>query len=113
MRQPKLLWPQKKTKDESEQYRKEQDLINAKKTAAFLDGKEVIIKIKSGKDNKFFGAVTSKEIVKAIENTYDVKIKKKRVELKEEIKTFGEFFVRVKVHSGVFAKIKVVVKSEV
>ena len=109
----KSIMAEKKTKDEAELYHKEQDLINAKKTAAFLEGKDVIVKKKKKKNNKFFGAVTSKDIVNAIENMYNIKIEKKRVELKEDIKTFGEFVVKLKVHAGVVAKIRVIVKQDV
>ena len=47
-------------------YHKEQELIEAKKLAAKLEGQSVKIAAQIGADGNFFGSVTSKEIANAI-----------------------------------------------
>lgn len=102
---------EKKSKDEASSYHKEQELLKAKETAKFLNNKTIEIEAKSGKNGKLFGSVTSKEIANKIEETLGVKIDKKKIET-EEIKTFGQFEVKLKIMTGVVAKLKVFVKQQ-
>ncbi len=102
---------EKKTKDEANSYHKEQDLIKAKETAKFLDNKTVKISAKAGANGKLFGAITTKEIAELIEKTYDVKIDKRKIE-SQEIKTFGQFLIKLKIAVGVVANMKVFVAEE-
>ena len=102
---------EKKTKDEANSYHKEQDLIKAKETAKFLDNKTVEISTKAGANGKLFGAITTKEIAELIEKTYDVKIDKRKIE-SQEIKTFGQFLIKLKIAVGVVANMKVFVAEE-
>lgn len=101
---------EKKTKDAASEFHKEQEFLNAKKVAEFLDGKTVTISAKSGANGKLFGTITSKEIANMIEKTYDVKIDKRKIET-QEIKNFGQFFITIKIFVGVLAKMKVFVKE--
>ncbi len=102
---------EKKTKDEANLYHKEQDLIKAKETAKFLDNKTVKISAKAGANGKLFGAITTKEIADLIEKTYDIKIDKRKIE-SQEIKTFGQFLIKLKIAVGVVANMKVFVAEE-
>ncbi len=102
---------EKKSKDEASSYHKEQELLKAKETAKFLNNKTIEIEAKSGKNGKLFGSVTSKEIANKIEETFGVKIDKKKIET-EEIKTFGQFEVKLKIMTGVVAKLNVFVKQQ-
>ncbi len=102
---------EKKTKDEANLYHKEQDLIKAKETAKFLENKTVKISAKAGANGKLFGAITTKEIADLIEKTYDVKIDKRKIE-SQEIKTFGQFLIKLKIAVGVVANMKVFVAEE-
>lgn len=101
---------EKKSKDEASSFHKEQEFLKAKETAKFLDNKTVVIHAKSGENGKLFGSVTSKEIANEIEKQFNVKIDKRKIEA-EEIKTFGQFEVKLKIMAGVTAKLKVFVKE--
>ena len=70
------------------------------------------IKVKAGENGKIFGGVTSKEISDNLKNQYNFIIDKKKIDLKETIKTLGEFYVDIKLFEGVIAKLKVEVISE-
>ena len=67
------------------------------------------IKIKAGENGKLFGSVTTKEIAQEFKSQHNIEIDKKKIELKDPIKTVGTHEVLVKLHSEVNAKSKVIV----
>ena len=70
------------------------------------------IKVKSGENGKIFGGVTSKEISDVLKDKYSINIDKKKIELKETIKTVGITTVDIKLFEGVIGKVKVNVIPE-
>lgn len=77
-----------------------------------LDEQTIKLRARAGENGKLFGSVTSKEIAKAIEETYNVKADKHKIKLDSEIKTFGTYACEVKLHTGVVAKMYVMVCEE-
>ena len=67
--------------------------------------------IKSGEGGKTFGSVSSKEIVKAVEDQYKIQIDKKKVSLQDSIKSLGVHEVTVKLHPKVTATLRVKVEE--
>ena len=85
---------------------KQKEYDEAVAMANTLNGKTIKIAIKFGENGKPFGAVTSKEIAQELANMgYD--IDKKKINLKDSIKSAGLFDVELKVYAGVSATIKV------
>ncbi|MBV6478368.1 MAG: 50S ribosomal protein L9 [Ignavibacteria bacterium] len=84
----------------------------AKKIAGDLTDVEVDIFVKTGEDDRIFGSVTSQMIFEALHNKGFTTIEKKKILLKEAIKTLGQHFVDVKLHQSVIAQIKVNVLDE-
>ena len=70
------------------------------------------VAIKMGEGGKAFGSVSSKEIAEEVKKQMDLTIDKKKVQLKEAIRTLGTHTVPVKLHPKVTAELKVVVKEE-
>ncbi len=93
---------EKKTKDESVAYHKEQELLAAKKVASRLEGQSVELKAKAGNDGRLFGSITAKEIANAVKVKYNVSVDKRKIEV-PEIKAFGKFDFKVKIMTGVIA----------
>lgn len=90
---------------------KQKEYEDALAMAKELDGKVIGIVIKFGYNGKSFGAVTSKEISsELLKLGYDVD--KKKINLKDSIKSAGVFDVEVKVYTNVSATIRVEVKPE-
>ena len=56
--------------------------------------------------------VTSKEIAENLEKQYQIKVDKKKIDLKETIKTLGTVTVDIKLFEGVIGKVKVDIISE-
>ncbi|MBV1759181.1 MAG: 50S ribosomal protein L9 [Dethiosulfatibacter sp.] len=84
-------------------------LEESKLLAEQIESKSIEIKIKAGENGKLFGSVTTKEIAQEFKSQHKIEIDKKKIELKDPIKTVGTHEVLVKLHSEVTAKSKVIV----
>lgn len=73
---------------------------------------KVEVSIKTGEGGKVFGSVSSKEIAAAAEEQLGLKIDKKKIQIKEPLKTLGVHQVPVKLHPKVTAELAVHVKEE-
>ena len=100
-----------KAKQDSAKYQKEQDKEEAMKTADKLSKILLKIKVKAGENGKIFGGVSSKEIAQELSKQYAIQIDKKKIDLKETIKTLGVHNVEIKLFEGVIGKIKIDVIS--
>lgn len=89
-----------------------EQLEAAKELAKKLGEGQVKLAIKIGKDGRAFGSVSSKEIAAAVKAQMNLEVDKKKVQLKDAIKTLGTHTVPVKVHPKVTAELKVVVTEE-
>ena len=83
----------------------------AKKLAEKLTKIMVRIEVKAGENGKIFGGVSSKDIAENLEKQHNIKIDKKKIDLKETIKTLGIHIIDVKLYEGVFGKIKIDVRG--
>lgn len=89
------------------------DLNAAQELGKKLEAGKVELSIKTGEGGKAFGSVSSKEIAAAVEEQMGITVDKKKIQLKEQIKTLGTHMVPVKLHTKVTAELKVVVSEEV
>ena len=95
----------------AQEFHKAEEIKKWKELAAKMKNAEIKCTVKCGENGKIFGSVTSKEIAdKLVEAGYDVD--KKKIILKEPIKTPGNYVVEVKFLPDVSTKIKVSVKAE-
>ena len=101
-----------KAKQNSLKFQKDQEKEEAIKIANKLKGISLRIKVKAGENGKIFGGVSTKEISKELEIQHGISIDKKKIDLKETIKTLGVHNVEVKLFEGVTGSLKVDVISE-
>ena len=87
------------------------ELEAAQKQAALLNGVELRFTRKTGENDQMFGSVTSADIAEAL-TAQGYKIDKRQVQLREPIKTLGEYSETIKVFRDVTAQIKVQVAKE-
>lgn len=99
---------QKQNNDKLEAERLEE----AKKLAKELEQKEVVLAIKTGSDGRVFGSVSTKEIAEAAKEQLGYELDKKKMNLKDAIKSIGTFHVPLKLHPKVTVELKVVVKEK-
>jgi len=72
----------------------------------------IVIKTKAGENGKLFGSITTKEISELLEKEHKIIIDKKKFDLEEPIKSVGEYYVKIKLHPTVNAKLKVIVTEK-
>ena len=101
-----------KTKQDSENYKKNQEKEEAKVLAEKLEKVRLRFNVKTGENGKVFGGVSSKEIAEKLEKEYNFKVDKKKIELKETIKTLGITKINVKLYEGVIASLNIEVLGE-
>ena len=93
------------------QFRKNNEKEDAQKLAEKLTKIMVRVDVKAGENGKIFGGVSAKDIAENLEKQHNVKIDKKKIDLKETIKTLGVHNVNVKLYEGVSGTIKVDVRG--
>lgn len=101
-----------KLQENNEKKVAQENLDAAKELAAELSAGKVELAIKVGEGGRTFGSVSSKEIAVAVKDQMQLDIDKKKIQLKESIKSLGTHIVTVKLHPEVSAELKVVVKEE-
>ena len=92
-------------------YHKEQERLAALEVKKQIDGKTIALKIKCGENGKTFGAVTSKEISEELSRN-GIKLDKKKIEVKDSIKSIGTYSVTAKIYPNISATFNVNVVSE-
>ena len=99
-------------KNDANQYRKDQEKMEAESIAQKIEELTLKITVKAGENGKIFGGVSSKEIAENLDKQYNIKVDKKKINLKETIKTLGTRSIEIKLFEGVIAKLKVSVITE-
>ena len=89
-----------KAKQASNDYRKDVEKQEAMKMAEKLKGILLKVKVKAGENGKIFGGVTAKEISDELKKQYNFDIDKKKIEIKDTIKTLGTITINIKLYEG-------------
>lgn len=101
-----------KARQNSAKFQKNQEREEAIQVANKLSKILLKIRVKSGENGKIFGGVSAKEIAQELENEYKIKVDKKKINLKETIKTLGMQNIEIKLFEGVVGKLKIDIISE-
>ena len=99
-----------KNREASQQHHKAEEKKAAMQTAQMLEGKKVVVHAKAGAGGKLFGSVTSKEIAQLIKEQYKVDIDKRKMSV-NDIKSYGEYTVVIKLYPEITANMTVVVEE--
>lgn len=98
-----------KAKNESNAFRKGEELKEAQAIAEKMKKITLKIKVKAGENGKLFGGVTAKEISESLKKDFGIEVDKKKIMLKEAIKVAGTTRVEVKLFEGVVGSILVMI----
>lgn len=79
---------------------------------AKIESLDVNIKGKSGEGGRLFGSITSSDISDALKKEHNIDIDKRKIELKDNIKTLGTTQVDVRVYKDTTAVLRVNVKEQ-
>lgn len=101
-----------KAQENSKAYKKGQEKEEAKKIAEKLAGIQLKVLVKAGENGKIFGGVSAKEIADLLKENYKIEVDKKKIDLKDTIKTLGLRTINIKLYEGVVGELKVDVISK-
>ena len=93
-----------KNREQSAKYKVETEIAAAKKSAAELEGKTIVLTAKAGANGKLFGSVTSKEIAEKVKSQFGIETDKRKIVV-EDIKQFGTYAFEIKLYQGISAKL--------
>jgi large subunit ribosomal protein L9 len=91
-------------KKQSQAFHKAEELKAMQTLAENLKDKKVTLSIKTGENGKLFGSVTSTQIAQALAES-GFEIDKKKIVMKEPIKTLGTFQIGIRLMEKVETKI--------
>ena len=96
-----------KNKEESKQFKISEEKKAASALAARINDSIVEISMEHGADGRLYGSVTAKDIAEALKKMLSVDIDKRKITLKDPIKTFGTHAVEIKLYTDIVAKFTV------
>ena len=101
-----------KGQQESQAYKKEQEIKAAEEIKSKLEGITVKLSAKAGDNGKLFGSITAKDIADALKSQYSIDIDKRKIVMNGDIKTTGELTVDAKLYPQIVGKIKVSITAQ-
>ena len=96
----------------AEERKKERLLDEAKLLGAQMAKITVTIPVKMGEGGRLFGSVTAKDIADSLAKEHKLELDKRKIELKDALKSLGTFTVPIKLHPEVTTQIQVTIKAE-
>ena len=100
------------SKKDSNEFRRGEERKKAEQIKQQIEKITLNIAVKAGENGKIFGGVTSKEISEELKKQYNIEIDKKKIELKETIKTLGSFIITIKLFENINAKLKILIVNK-
>ena len=93
------------------QARLKNEKISAMAQAHEIEKVTCVFKKKAGDNGKLFGTVTTQEVSENLRR-HGIELDRRKLQLKEPIKSLGDFDISVKLHPEVTATIKITVAQE-
>ena len=100
-----------KNAEQSKKYKRDTEIAAANKAKAELEGAKFVIKAKAGESGKLFGSITSKEVSAEIKRQKQLDIDRRKIVLKGDIKTLGEYEAEIKLYTGITAMVNLAVEK--
>ena len=96
-----------KLKNANDEKLRQEEYEAALEFAKEMEDKVVEVKLKSGKDGRTFGSISSKEIAEAAKKQLGYELDKKKMHMPEAIKSLGTYNIPIRIHPKVTAELKV------
>lgn len=87
-------------RNEVERQKEQERRQEAEKVAESLKNKVITIQAKTGDKGRLYGSVTGQEIAEALEKQHGINVDKRKIDLKEPIRTLGETTIGVWLYAG-------------
>ena len=96
-----------KGKIDSQKFKKKTETEEANKNKEILEKGFIEFRHKVGEGSRLYGSVTEKDVAQAIKDKFNIDVNKKKIIIKDQIKSLGTYSVNVKLYEGVIAKLKI------
>ena len=100
------------SKKDSHEFKRSEERNSSEKIKEQVEKITLKIHVKAGENGKIFGGVTSKEISEELKKQYNIEIDKKKIDMKETIKSLGSFIINIKLCEDINAKLRVLIVNE-
>ena len=101
-----------KAREEAQRHKLESEKQNAQTLAEKLSQITLKISSASAPDGKLYGSVTSSTVAEILKTQENIDIDKRKINLGDNIKSFGTYMVEIKIYPGITADITVVVTDK-
>jgi large subunit ribosomal protein L9 len=91
--------------------RSQKDLTDARALAAQLESTPLVLKVKTGKEGKLFGAVTNADVASALKQQRDINIDRRKIQFPEPVRGLGPATCEIKLNAQVTARVPLMVTS--
>ena len=94
-----------KLKNQNDEKVAAENLAAAQKLADELKDKKIVTAMKVGANGKPFGSVSSKEVAVLIKDQLGLDVDKKKIIMKDQVKSLGGYTIGIKLHPQVTAEL--------
>lgn len=91
--------------------KEENDIKTASEIKNKLEKENLVFEVKSGKDGKTFGNISTKQIQEKL-SQLNYTIDKKKIEADSQLNSVGIHYVKISLHKKVNANLKITIKSK-
>lgn len=96
-----------KMKNAADKRHRAEELAAAQELGGRMKEMSLTVSMKAGENGKTFGSISTKEIVKAAKEQLNLEIDKKKLVIKEPIKSLGNHVIKVKLHPKVTSELTI------
>jgi len=96
---------------EERKIQNENDIKEANKLKEKLKKEKIVFKVKTGKEDRVFGSISTKQIKEELDKL-GYKIDKKKILIDTPISSIGHHFVKIELHKEVIAELEVILNKE-
>ena len=98
-----------KNAEAAKQHRLEMERKSALDMSKQLKDVTIRVYARAGQKGRLFGSVTAKEVAEAIRKQFGFEVDKRKIQLEQDIKSFGTFEAELKLMTGISASIYIMV----
>lgn len=95
-----------KAKEEARLFKIQEDKKAAQALAERIQSILLVIKA-SGSDGRLYGSITSKDLAEELARQHGIEVDKRKISVKEMIKSYGDYVAEIKLYPEVSAKLNV------
>lgn len=97
-------WKERKKQEEA---RAQEEHGEAMKLKEKIESLKLEMEGKAGEGGRLFGSITSKDIADALKSKHKIEIDRRKIELKDNIKSLGDTSVSIRIYPEVLANLKI------